>query len=58
MGIKKYKPTIERLEGDAWQLQEYRTEAGLKPAVNDAGNRYVEFSDGRVKVAVPQLEDV
>ncbi len=42
--------TIEQLEDETWQLQEYLTPAGLKPVVSDTGNRYAEFRDGRFRL--------
>lgn len=38
------------LEGAAWQLEQYRTAAGLKAALSDAGACYAVFDDGHFRI--------
>lgn len=38
------------LETDAWQVDAYRIEAGMKPAADGDGNRFAVFTDGRFRI--------
>lgn len=50
-GVADAQPTDgAALEADAWQLESFRVDAGLKPAADGDGNRFAVFSDGRFRI--------